>query len=1295
MKKLFYLFPVLFISFILLTGQDVPDEARWNQPMQTGLYDPSAVYSDKLPEVRDYFNPNAVTRVVTTPYEVIEVTPNVRVLPRTTSWQSEVDIKRHPTNPNIMFGSSNAFNNSGSLFISEGVYVTTNGGVSWFGTDTLQGAPITNHGGDPGITIDKNGTFIMSHLGYSTSGMFANYSTNNGATWSANYTITTGSQDKNLAGTDDAPSSPYYGRSYVVWSLFNLASPPIGISYTSNGGVNWSSVIQINTSVSGHYSQGCDVAVGPNGEVYVVWAAPISSSPFTEDFAGFAKSTNGGVNWTVTNNAFDMNGVRSTNFNGWGIRTNSFPRISVDRSGGARNGWVYVVTSGANISPAGSDADILLYKSTNSGTSWSSGVRVNQDALNNGRVQWFPAVRVDEAGGVNVVYYDNRTTADSAEIYLSRSLDGGTTFSDVLVSDHKYKPKPITLSGIAGGYAGDYIGVTSGAGKLWPIWMDDITGIYQAWTTGVQIETFPLNAFNLNTPSAGTRIETLPNNTTPNTFTWDTSASTASYKWVFGSPTTTPRLITLQPTGNSLTQTSGQLDNLLAGIGVAQGDSLVGQWDVWAFRNNQTNDSLKSSNGPRSITLKRKKPALTAFNLSSPASGSTVLTWSAITTPLSFNWRKSGEAVTYKWFYASPNFSSQANIKLVKPSDNSAFDSLLTLRNSQLDSMLAGIGIGIGQSSVGQWRVYAYSGSDSLASSQTNAVTLRRGNPPTVTASADSIVVSLPVGSNTANRNLTIGNTGEFPLNWTLSESSVSLDNAGVSGHGFTEEQLKRMANAPKGAADEFFGQDVTDGQGGPDAGGYRWIDSDEPGGPVYNWFEISSLGTRINTWTNGTADDGSVNLLLPFSFTYYEQPYTQLKVCTNGWVSFDVVSTTTAFTNTAIPATGLPNNTLYGFWDDLDLRTTGSVYYYHDVPNNRYIVEYKDVPHYSSGGVYTFQIMLYSDGRIYYQYQNMLTSLNSATIGTENSAGTVGLQVVYNANYVHNNLAIKIEKGLAWVDENPTSGINNPSQNQNVVVTFNSTGLPVGTYSGYVKINSNDPSTPVRNVLVKLNVTSALPASITMIPQAFLNVGPNNLNMRDTVTVYLRNTSAPYAIVDQATGVLDSLTHTGSFLFAFAPTGTYYLQAKHRNSIETWSKSGGESYVQGSAFSYDFTTANSQSYGSNQILRGSEYCFFGGDVNQDGTVDATDVSSIDNDAYNFASGYLATDVNGDGSIDATDVSVADNNAYNFVSKSVPPGADPVPQQVKESTPQVKVSNGNNAPVQDASTKKSEKGIRE
>ncbi|MDQ3194613.1 MAG: hypothetical protein M3P82_06400, partial [Bacteroidota bacterium] len=202
MKKFYFLLPVIVLCYFLMTGQKAPETPeKWDQPLPTWIYDLAVVNSAPLPQSTDYFNPNTQTRFVRTPYEVLSVTPNIRPLPRTNSYQSEVIICRHPLNPLIMFGSSNAFNNvGGSLFISEGVYVTTNGGANWFGSDTLNGAPISNHGGDPAPTIDKDGNFIITHLGRTIQGIFGNFSTNNGLTWSPNYTIISGSQDKNLSG---------------------------------------------------------------------------------------------------------------------------------------------------------------------------------------------------------------------------------------------------------------------------------------------------------------------------------------------------------------------------------------------------------------------------------------------------------------------------------------------------------------------------------------------------------------------------------------------------------------------------------------------------------------------------------------------------------------------------------------------------------------------------------------------------------------------------------------------------------------------------------------------------------------------------------------------------------------------------------------------------------------------------------------------------------------------------------------------------------------------------------------
>lgn len=123
-------------------------------------------------------------------------------------------------------------------------------------------------------------------------------------------------------------------------------------------------------------------------------------------------------------------------------------------------------------------------------------------------------------------------------------------------------------------------------------------------------------------------------------------------------------------------------------------------------------------------------------------------------------------------------------------------------------------------------------------------------------------------------------------------------------------------------------------------------------------------------------------------------------------------------------------------------------------------------------------------------------------------------------------------------------------------------------------------------------------------------------------------------------------LSFSGIFNFINAPTGTYYIVVKHFNSIETWSKTGGESLVNdGTVYNYDFTTSASQAYGSNQKLKGGKYCIYSGDVNQDGLIDIADFSKIKNDSYNFVSGrFVVTDLNGDTFVDQSDMTIADNN---------------------------------------------------
>ncbi len=436
--------------------------------------------------------------------------------------QSEVFITAHPSNPDILFASANTIVFV-PFFVSEGIYVTTNGGNSWFGSDTCNGPNISFHQGDPGVAIDRYGRFILTRLGKQPFyGIYSHYSTDNGLNWSPQKPITTeGEFEKASIVSDNILTSPYYGRTYATWVKLS-GTFPVEFSFTDDITQSWNQV-QIINSFS-QRSSGPDIDIGNNGEVFITYALVRDVSPFNETAISFAKSSDGGNSWNVVNNIFPVNGINGTLPQKSNIRVNGLPRIAVDKSNSSTRGTIYIVTTQINLAPAGSDPDIILYKSTDSGQSWSDGIRVNQDALNNGKTQYFPAIDVDQYGGINIIYYDDRTTTnDSASVFLSRSTDGGSTWIDTKISDHNFKPQPI--GGLGQGYQGDNIDIVSVGNKLFPVWMDNSTGIYQIWSVPISFNPNSIKT-ELNSPSSFVLYQNYPNPFNPGTkISWQSPVS--------------------------------------------------------------------------------------------------------------------------------------------------------------------------------------------------------------------------------------------------------------------------------------------------------------------------------------------------------------------------------------------------------------------------------------------------------------------------------------------------------------------------------------------------------------------------------------------------------------------------------------------------------------------------------------------------------------------------------------------------------------------------------------------------
>lgn len=165
---------------------------------------------------------------------------------------------------------------------------------------------------------------------------------------------------------------------------------------------------------------------------------------------------------------------------------------------------------------------------------------------------------------------------------------------------------------------------------------------------------------------------------------------------------------------------------------------------------------------------------------------------------------------------------------------------------------------------------------------------------------------------------------------------------------------------------------------------------------------------------------------------------------------------------------------------------------------------------------------------------------------------------------------------------------------------------------------------------------------------EGYYNAATNQAKRRDTLSLYAREVSFPYTIVDSGKAVLDTIFLTADYAFSKVTTGTYYFVVKHRNCIETWTKAGGTLVTQGQTKNIALFGNINEAYGSNMKLVDNvpvRYAIYSGDCNQDQIIDAGDVSMIENDASASAGGYIVSDLTGDEYVDADDLSIVENNA--------------------------------------------------
>lgn len=395
---------------------------------------------------------------------------------------------------------------------------------------------------------------------------------------------------------------------------------------------------------------------------------------------------------------------------------------------------------------------------------------------------------------------------------------------------------------------------------------------------------------------------------------------------------------------------------------------------------------------------------------------------------------------------------------------------------------------------------------------------------PVIGLAPNSILVNLQAGE-TANRTLTVSNSGDAVLSYSIAVRDMT---------GTAVLPAERLYSADhfvvqsKGTEDRRIGKPVKFGSGGPDESGYRWTDSDESNGPVYQWTDIRNTGTLLTTISN--CDDCYQAQALSFEFPFYGNNFSSIYVSSNGYITFGAGSS--SLSNYPLPSTSMPSNLVAAYFDDLDTRSTGDVYF-QDF-GNRAVVQFTNVAPYSGSGTLTYQMVLEENGTIFFYYNTLTASLTSTTAGIQNGAQNDGLTVVYNAAYLKNNLAVRLRPVPDWLTVTPESGTVPPGGSNTLTVRFSTEGLNGGFHYGALAFTHNDPQ-QANPVLIPCTLYVDGMRRLAVTPTS-VDFGTVLVGASDTVSVTLTNSGdEPVAVSGIASSSLQ-FTHNTTLPLTVPP---------------------------------------------------------------------------------------------------------------------------------------------------------------
>jgi hypothetical protein len=339
---------------------------------------------------------------------------------------NEPSIAVDPTNSSRMTIGWRQFDTWTSNFRQGGWGYTTDVGVTWTFPGVLEPGVFRS---DPVLNSNEIGTFFyLSLLQTFCDNIYR--STNGGQSWLELQ------PDGNAGGGDkewftiDKTNGIGHGFQYQAWSPAAACTSGL-FNRSTDGGVTWQAPLSLPNSA--HWGT-LDVAT--NGNLFIgggnggssFWCIRSSNAQNGNQTPTFDQVTTVNMGGSMVSGSVNPGGLIGQIF------------LAVDRSGSPTSNNIYMLCSVRPPSYS-NGTDVMIARSTNGGASFSTPVKINDDATTN-KWHWFGTFSVAPNGRLDAVWYDTRNDSGNllSQLFYSYSTNGGVTWAPNIAVSQPFDP---------------------------------------------------------------------------------------------------------------------------------------------------------------------------------------------------------------------------------------------------------------------------------------------------------------------------------------------------------------------------------------------------------------------------------------------------------------------------------------------------------------------------------------------------------------------------------------------------------------------------------------------------------------------------------------------------------------------------------------------------------------------------------------------------------------------------------------------------------------------------------------